>query len=42
MKMSQYIEKNTQNRPGDFTQNARSEMFVCLQTWHINRCNIYC
>ena len=31
--------KNTQNRPGDLTQNARSEMFVCLQTWHINRCN---
>ena len=26
-------KKNTQNRPGDFTQN-RSEMFVSLQTYH--------
>ena len=29
------MEKITQNSPGDFTQNARSEMFVSLQTYHI-------
>ena len=39
MKMSKYTEKNTQYRPGDLTQNDRSETFVCLQTWQINRCN---
>ena len=32
-------EKNTQNRPGDLTQNARSEIYFCLQILHINRCN---
>ena len=31
--------KNTQNRPDDLIQNDRSELFICLQTWHINRCN---
>ena len=36
------MEKNTENRPGDFTQNARSEMFVGSQTWQINHCEIYC
>ena len=36
------MEKNTQNRPGYLTQNDRSETFVCLQTWHINRCERFC
>ena len=26
-------KKNTQNRPGDFTQNSKSEKFVSLQTY---------
>ena len=36
-----YEKQITQNRPGDFTQNARSEMFVYLQTWYINPSKIY-
>ena len=27
-------KENAQNKPGDFTQNARSKIFVSLQTFH--------